>query len=436
ADGGLAIHGLPAGSPLPSVLPKGAFKLSVEARDPRFVGVFYLALSLIIMGVGFLKANISSIVGQLYETGDARRDPGFTLYYYGINLGAFWASLACGALGQNFGWWAGFGAAGVGMAAGYVGFVLGKPWLEGKGEPPAPEVLKRPLAGPLNLEQLTYLAGVAGVGVVWLLVQRFDWVGWLLSAGSVVTLGYLGLEMARGCTRVERERMILALVLIGASVIFWTMFEQAGSSLNQFADRNVQLGLTARQSISPPQIQAFNAGFILIGAPAFAALWTFLGARRLDPNPVIKFALGLGQVGLSFLIIVWGARFADAAARTPLVFLALAYMVQTTGELCLSPVGLSQMTKLSPPLLISTVMATWFLAASWAQWLGGFVARLTAAETVAGQVLDPAKALATYVRVYSKAGWITLGLGVLLGLASPWLKRLAHGVDEVERGAV
>jgi POT family proton-dependent oligopeptide transporter len=137
------------------------------------------------------------------------------------------------------------------------------------------------------------------------------------------------------------------------------------------------------------------------------------------------------QVGLSFLIVVWGARFADAQYRMPLIFLALAYMVQTTGELCLSPVGLSQMTKLSPALLFSTMMATWFLASAWAEWLGGLVAQLTAVDTVAGQVLDPAKALTTYVSVYAKAGWITVGLGLLLGLGSPWLKRLAHGASDI-----
>ena len=430
-DGGLVIKGLPKTAPVPAVLPKGVFQLSVQDRQPAYVGVFYLALSLIIMGVGFLKANISSIVGQLYPQGDPRRDPGFTLYYYGINLGAFWAAILCGALGKTFGWWAGFGAAGVGMLAGYVVFVLGKPLLEGHGEPPEPAALAKPVVGPINAEWAIYLAGFAGVGLIWLLVRRYDWVGYMLGAGSLLVLGYLAFEMAVRCTKVERDRMILALVLIGASVIFWTMFEQAGSSLNQFAERNTQLALTATQSISAPQIQSFNAGAILIAAPLFSWLWAVLGRRGLDPNPVIKFALGLVQVGLSFLIIVFGARFADAQHRTPLVFLALAYVVQTTGELCLSPVGLSQMTKLSPPLLISTVMATWFLASSWAQWLGGFVAQLTAAATVAGQVLDPGKALATYVQVYGMAGWITVGLGVALGLASPFLKRLAHGASDV-----
>jgi POT family proton-dependent oligopeptide transporter len=142
---------------------------------------------------------------------------------------------------------------------------------------------------------------------------------------------------------------------------------------------------------------------------------------------VVKFGLGLVQVGLGFLILVWGAGFADASFRTPMMFLALAYLLHTTGELCLSPVGLSEMTKLAPPVLISTVMATWFLASSAAQYAAGFIAQLTASETVAGQVLDPAKALATYVSTFQSIGWFGIGCGVVMLAASPWLKKLAYG---------
>jgi POT family proton-dependent oligopeptide transporter len=428
--GGLEIKGLPVGAPLPSVLPKDAYKLSVEGRDPIFVGILYLALSLIIVGVGFLKANISTIVGQLYPAGDPRRDPGFTLYYYGINLGAFWAAIACGWLGQNIGWWAGFGAAGVGMLAGLIVFVWGKPLLEGKGEPPDPVKLKKPLLGPVNIEWTIYLGGVAAIAVVWVLVQRYEAVGYLLAAGSVLVLGYLALFMVRECTKVERERMMLALVLIAASVVFWTLFEQAGSSLNLFAERNTQLGLPLGQSMTAAQTQTFNSGFILLGAPVFSALWAWLGARSADPNPAIKFGLGLLQVGAGFFVLVWGAGFADASFKVPLMFLVLAYLLHTTGELCLSPVGLSQMTKLSAPAVVSTIMATWFLASSWAQWIGGKVAQLTAAETVAGQVLDPAKALATYVDVFKMIGFWGLGAGAVLIIASPILKHWAHGASD------
>src|SRR6185437_1986572 len=195
ADGGLDIKGLPATAPLPSHRAPGDYQISVARQSPLFRNILFLALALIVMGVGFLKANISAIVGQLYPQNDPRRDPGFTLYYYGINLGSFLASITCGWLGQTVGWWAGFGAAGLGMALGWLVFVLGKPMLEGKGEPPDPAALARPVAGPLNTEWLIYLAGIAGVGVIWAVVQSFTVVSLLLGVGAVAVLAYLGWYM-------------------------------------------------------------------------------------------------------------------------------------------------------------------------------------------------------------------------------------------------
>ncbi|MGF1464444.1 MAG: peptide MFS transporter [Maricaulaceae bacterium] len=423
ADGDLLIADLPASAPLPAILPAGSFEIDVEEREAFYVNVFYLALALIVMGVGCLKANISSIVGQLYPQGDPRRDPGFTLYYYGINLGAFWSAALCGLLGQSVGWWAGFGLAGIGMAIGYVVFVLGKPLLEGKGEPPDPEKLAEPVVGPLNREWIIYIAGILGVGGVWVLLQQHAAVGWALAAGSIGVLSYLGWYMAKECTRVEIERMVLALILIAASVMFWTLFEQAGSSMNQFADRNTVLsfGITAGQT------QSFNAGFILLLAPAFSFLWARLGRRRLDPNTPMKFSLALLQVGAGFLLLVFGVNFADESFRVPMIFLAGAYLLHTTGELCLSPVGLSMVTKLATPVVVSTLMGVWFLSSAGAQYLGGLIAQFTAAETVAGQVLNPEASLNTYASVFQTIGLWSIALGVVLGVCSFWLAKLAHG---------
>ena len=411
-------------------------------------------LTALFMGVGFLKANISAIVGQLYQEGDPRRDPGFTLYYYGINLGAFWAAIACGWLGTNIGWWAGFGAAGVGMLLGFIAFALGKPLLEGKGEPPDVAAIKRSVLGPINVEWFIYLCGFLGVGVVWLIVQRHElavnvvgsivlgltqlgvpqqWlgdgqepVGFLLAAGSFIVLAYILVYMFFRCTFVEAQRIILALILIATSVVFWTLFEQAGSSLNQFADRNTDLSIGGGASITAAQTQSFNAGFILLLAPVFSALWAYLGRFNLDPNPALKFGLALVQVGAGFYVLVWGAQFADESFRVPLIFLVLAYLLHTTGELCLSPVGLSQMTRLAPAAVVSTIMATWFLASSWAQFVGGMVAEMTASETVAGQVLDPQKALQTYLSVFEMIGQWGLVLGGAMIVLSPVLGYLAH----------
>jgi POT family proton-dependent oligopeptide transporter len=427
-DGGLAIKGLPAHAPLPAVLPKGAFSLGVVDAHPQYLKITYLALALIIMGVGFLKANISSIVGQLYPQGDPRRDPGFTLYYYGINIGAFWAAIACGWLGQRIGWWAGFGAAGVGMLLGYVVFVFGKPLLEGHGEPPDPVRLKQPWLGPLSLEASIYVLAVLGVAAVWLVVQSSGVVGLLLGLGAAATLGYIGWHAARHGGRPERERLTLAIVLVLASTVFWALYEQGGSSLNQFAERNVDLRLWAGQSMTAAQAQGFQSLGILVLAPAASALWAWLGRRDRDPNPVAKFAVGLTMVGASFFLITFGARFAGPDFRTPLIFLAAAYIVQTTGELCLSPVGMSEMTKLAPGALISTLMATWYLGMAGAEWLGGRIAALTSADTVSGQVLDPARSLATYNHVFAELGVVGIAAGLVMLALSPWLKRWAHPV--------
>jgi POT family proton-dependent oligopeptide transporter len=457
--GGLAIEGLPAASPLPAVLPEGSYTLAAE-RDGKYVNIFYLALALICMGVGFLKPNISSIVGQLYAQGDPRRDPGFTLYYYGINLGAFWAAVLCGYLGQTVGWWAGFGLAGVGMLIGYIAFVIGKPLLQGKGEPPDPVKLAQPVAGPLNREHLIYLAGLLGVLIVFFVVQRNDLVGIGLGVASVIVLAYVAWFMATKSSKVERERLGLAMVLIFGAVVFFTLFEQAGTSLNLFADRNTNLGLishpyvmdflgrplffgTREMALAGPdnmlwidmgftaaQTQSFNAGFILIFAPIFAAIWTFLGRRGRDPNPVLKFGLGLLQVGLGFLVIVWAAGMADGNFRLPLMILAFTYLLHTTGELCLSPVGLSEITKLAPPVIVSFLMAVWFLSSSWAQYIGGWIAGIAGTETVGGQVLDPGAALASSIEVFNIIGWVGVAFGALFLILSPFLKHWAHGVND------
>ncbi|MDP1630852.1 MAG: oligopeptide:H+ symporter [Caulobacter sp.] len=461
-DGGaLMIKDLPAASPLPATLPRGSYEMK-ETRDPVYTGIFFLALSLIIMGVGFLKPNISTIVGQLYPQGDPRRDPGFTLYYYGINMGAFWASVLCGYLGQTVGWWAGFGLAGVGMLAGYIVFVLGKPLLEGHGEPPNPEKLATRVVGPVNREGLIYILGILGVGLVWFMVQRNSLVGTVLIASTALSIAFIGWFMIFKCDKVQRERMAMAMVLIFGAVVFFTLFEQAGTSLNLFADRNVDLSLIGApmtvdvlgqsfylatremmaasvqpagaiwidMSVTAAQTQSFNAAFILIFAPIFAGLWLWLGKHKRDPDPVMKFGLGLIQVGLGFMVLVWGAGMADSAYQMPLMMLGMLYLLHTTGELFLSPVGLSEITKLSVASIVSFMMAVWFLSSSIAQFVGGWIAGLAGTETVGGQVLDPAGALATSLGIFSKLGWAGIGVGVFFILISFFIKHWAHGVTD------
>lgn len=460
-EGDLVIAGLPEGASLPATLPAGSFETQITYQDQRGLAILYLALSLIIMGVGFLKASISSIVGQLYDEHDPRRDGGFTLYYYGINLGAFWAAILCGLLGETVGWWAGFGLAGVGMLFGFIVFVRGRVafFLPGKnllanvGNPPDIAALKARVLGPLSRETVIYLLGFLGVGVVWFLIQAhqvslplpgvggIDAMLLLLIAGAALFLGYISWYMGARCTREEGQRLLLALILIVVSVVFWALFEQAGSSMNLFAARNTQLDiapqrlielgpLTLDMTLTASQTQSFNSGFILIFAPLFAGLWAFLAKMQRNPNTPLKFGLALIQVGLGFLVLVWGVQFADDSYRVPLFFLALAYLLHTTGELCLSPVGLSAVTKLSPAAVVSFMMAGWFLSSAFAQYVGGLIAALTATDTVAGQVLDPQSALAGYAQVFGVIGLIGIVLGVVMGAASFGLKALGHGRAE------
>jgi POT family proton-dependent oligopeptide transporter len=461
--GDFEIKNLPAQSALPGVLPKGQYQLGVKDRDPLYLNIFWLALALIIVGVGFMKANVATLVGQLYPQGDPRRDPGFTLYYYGINLGSFWAAILCGLLGVNFGWSAGFGAAGIGMLAGFVAFVLGKPWLLGKGEPPETGKLKTPIVGPINREGLIYAGSLGVVGLVFFLVQYTPVVSVTLVAGMFGSLGYILWFAFVKCQKVERERLLLATVLVLGAVVFWTLFEQAGSSLNLFAATNVNLTLLshpvqwlggavllgspeqlAAAGLNPAgklwvntafnaaQTQAINAGWILIFAPVFAAIWTFLGARKANPGPMVKFGLSLIQVGAGFLILILGAKFVDDAFRMPLIFLVLMYMLHTSGEMFMSPVGLSQMTKLSPLSIVSFVMAVWYMALAMANLFGSWIAALASTETIGGQVLDPGAAMFQSLLVFRTIGIVAILIGVLFLALSPILKKWSHGSDDTD----
>lgn len=463
ADGGLAIEGLPATSAVPADLAPGSYSLTTE-RDQTGVNAFYLALSLIIMGVGFLKPNISTLVGQLYTQGDPRRDSGFTLYYYGINLGSFWAAVLCGFLGQTYGWGWGFGLAGVGMFLGLIVFIIGKPLLMGKGESPNPELIKKPILGPINREGLIYILAFVGVALLFFIVPNHSLVGWGLAASTIAALAFITwfIVFKLKGDKVARERMMLAMVLVFGSAVFFTLFEQAGSSLNLFAERNVDLAITSQAhtflglpvgspsqlaaagiaptswwswidtSMTASQAQSFNAGFILIFAPIFAALWAFLASRKIDPNPVVKFGLGIMQVGLGFLVIVWGVNsgLVDDQFRTPLVLLALLYLLHTTGELFLSPVGLSEITKLSVPAIVSFMMAVWFMASAIAHFLGGMIAGLAGTETVGGQVTNPQAALNSSLESFNTIGWVGIGIGLAFIAASFFIAKWSNGAND------
>ncbi len=391
-------------------------------QDSVAINAFWLALAFIIMGVGFLKANISVIVGQLYGRGDARRDPAFTIFYMGINLGALLGSLIVGYLGETYGWSWGFGAAGVGMLLGLIVFVWGRPTLLGQGEAPDPQRLKQRSMG-LPFEWHIYLYGVIGVAVVWALIQYQSVVGGLLAAFGALTLVYWFYTAAFKLEKVDRHRIYAALFLIALQPLFWALFEQAGSSLNVFTDQHVDRVLLGWE-VPASMFQSINSMYILLLGPFFAMLWLWLARRKIEPSTPAKFGIGLILLGMGFLVLVAGVA-ATKGSLTPVVFIFLIYMLHTAGELCLSPVGLSAMSKLAPVSLVSVLMGTWFLASAGGNYIAGMIARATGgAGTVDGG------SATVVMEVYNKIGWVGIGAGVAVILVSPFIRRLMHeGVD-------
>ena len=404
----------------------GHFLMAFEGeggQDTAVINVFWLALSFIIVGSGFLKANISVIVGQLYPRTDVRRDGAYTIFYMGINLGAFLGTLIAGYLGQTYGWAYGFGAAGVGMLLGLVVFVWGKPLLMGRGEAPDPARLERSVAG-MKFEWLLYLLGIVAVGLIWVLIQYQEVVGTLLGLSGALLVAYVLYFAVAKLPREDRDRIFAAMFLIIGSILFWALFEQAGSSLNLFTDRYVDRDLFGTE-VPASVFQSINPAYIIIFAPVFAWLWTALGRKGLEPSAPAKFGLAMIQLGAGFLVLVAGtAAFGDEAA-TPLIFIFLIYLLHTTGELCLSPVGLSAMNRLAPAHMASLIMGTWFFASATGNFAAGLIAAATGAEGLeGGEGAGPGPE--TYTDVYSTVGWVAVGVGVAVILISPLIKRLMH----------
>ena len=424
AEGMTVENGASAG--LPASVPTGSYELRTE-QDPFYVQILFLSLSLIIVGVGFLKANISTIVGALYAPDDPRRDRGFTIFYMGINLGSVLATLGCGYLGIKYGWAYGFGLAGFGMLAGLLTFLWGQKHLLGKAEPRDPAVLKQRSFLGINYEWTIYVIGILMLLPAWFLVQRDEIVIKTLSIGAPLIFAAVLLWSWIKLRGAERARMIVAMVLIIFSVLFWTLFEQAGSSMTLYADRNSDLAIAGGVRMTAAQTNFFNPALIVLLAPVFAGFWGWLNRRNLEPSTPLKFGLGILQAGLGFLVLVVGIQyFAGPDFRVPLIWLFLAYLLHTTGEICLSPVGLSMITKLSVPRIVGMMMGVWFLSSALAHTLAGLIAQSTSGDTVGGVVIDPGAQLATYADVFSTIGWIGVGIGVLLMILSPWLKRGMH----------
>jgi POT family proton-dependent oligopeptide transporter len=393
-------------------------------RDPVGLQTFYLSLAFIIIGCGLLKPNISSMVGRLYGPDDFRRDSGFTIFYLGINIGAAVSGLLCGYLGETYGWAYGFGAAGIGMMFGLATFVYWQDLYAGTGEAPDQAVIERRY-GPLKLEHWIYVGAVASVAVVWLLIQNRESIGVLLNVLGLAAVGWIIWFSVTKCERVERDRMLVVLFLTTMSMFFWACFEQAGSSMNLFADRNVDRNMFGYVATAA-QFQSVNPLFIMLMAVAFASLWLKLGERGLNPSTGVKFGLALLQISLGFMALVFGI----SQAQDGIVhwfWLILAYFLHTTGELCLSPVGLSMVTRLSVARVVGLMMGVWFLfSGAFAHFVAGIIAAAASIQTEPGEQANAVASAATYGDVFWQIALISAGVGVFVLAVSPIVKRFAH----------
>ena len=490
----------------------------VVVRDEGALKFFYMSLALIIMGVGFLKPNISTIVGKLYEENDPRRDSGFSLFYAGINIGALFASIICGYLGQTLGWSWGFGAAGIGMALGLAQFLWGQKYLKGHAEPSNPASLRERVMG-LPREWLIYIVSIVALVPIAALLYSvannslasvlgsFSPAMALMLIVMVAVLAWFFWFLATQCTPVQRQQMIALMAMIIMCLVFFTLYEQTYGSWVTFtgrmltkdlvpslvhpaADKSLMTGnfsedikvffahapwsivslilaplvfvvssslndrdpssglpkilfgatmlimlvFLLRDILTLPQtagsLTFLGAMFIVLLAPIFTVLWGWLDKRNLNPSKPVKSAYGLLFAGLAFIPLLLAAKQAGASGELASVWwLVAAYLILEIGEMCLSPVGLSAVTQLSVPSVVSLMMGTWFLATAFSEILAAQLAKISAMDVPAeGAVLNMAEAGSKYGELFNLMLWMGIGFAVVAFALSPLLKKMMHGV--------
>jgi proton-dependent oligopeptide transporter, POT family len=393
---------------------------------------FFLGLVLIVLGTGLLKPNISAIVGDLYPEGGARRDAGFSIFYMGINTGAFFAPLITGFLGEIYGWHLGFGAAGVGMLIGLIVFAvrakstLGSLGMEPTKDPNPMIQAKREnqvkLYTGIGLAILALVIILAATGAIHIDAQVVgQYMAYVLVGLAIVYFAYL--FIAGGLNSDEKKRVIVIGVLFVAAAIFWGAFEQAPTSLSLFAKDFTQRTIFGFE-VPATWLQAVNSLFIILLAPVFAVVWTGLSKRGMDLSSPAKFALGLALAGVGFLIMIFASNIlvaGNGAVKVSMLWLIATYFFHTLGELCVSPVGLSSMTKLSPRRYVGQMMGIWFLAAS----LGNLVAGLV------GGSVDPEKLEQTPMLFTYTTAALVLSAIVLALLAIP-ISKMMNNVEDTK----
>ena len=399
----------------------GHFTLAIPS-----VYAFFLGLLFVILGTGLLKPNISAVVGELYAPGDPRRDSGFTIFYMGINLGAAIGPLICSTLGESaiFGWHYGFAAAGVGMLIGLIQFRRSRWRLGDAGAKPTLDPTDPAQASELRAGWRRVIAGLLLLGILVALLMagavRIDPVGLARNSTIVIAIiaaGYFAyLYALAGLSAEEKRRLLVIIVLFFGSAVFWAGFEQAGSSLNLFAERYTERVFGGLE-IPAGWFQTLNPAFIILLAPVYAGMWVSLARRNLNPSTPVKFALGLIILGLGFVVMLFAARLVVAGNQVLPTWLFFTYLLHTMGELALSPVGLSATTKLAPRRYVGQMMGAWFLSLSMGNLLAGLIAGEFNTEAV--QEMPG---------LYTQIVLTTTGGGLLLLIFSRPIRRLMGDV--------
>jgi POT family proton-dependent oligopeptide transporter len=396
----------------------GQFTLSQSAGNDI---ILYTGLALLVIGNGFFKPNISSLIGKFYAQGDPRRDGAFTIFYMGINIGAFLTPLTCGTIGELEGWGYGFLCAGIGMVLGLCIFLYtaNSGVLEQHADPPAEAAGKQIFGFPA--EFAIYAGTFLLVPIAGLLIHKNDVMDLLLIVVGLAAVGYM-LYLSFQYPREERQRIWVIIVLLVFTAVFWTFFELAGSALNLFTEKNVEKSLFG-QTLATSNFQAANAFFIMLFAPVFSVMWIKLAQSGWEPAAPVKFAFGLLLLGAGFLVLNLG-KAAAVGGIMPAMFLILLYLLHTLGELALSPVGLSLVTKLAPAKIVGFMMGFWFLSSAIAHQAGKWIAN----ETAAAPDATPEQTLDLALGVFNNVGLFALGSGVLLLALSPIIKKWMHGI--------
>jgi POT family proton-dependent oligopeptide transporter len=390
-----------------------------------------IGMGALIIGNGYFKANISTIVGKLYKDNDPRRDSGFTIFYIGINVGALLATTIVAYVGETYGFKYGFGLAGLGMLLGLVIF-----WTGRKNYAAAPgldihEAGKKKVLGPLNMVQVITVGSLFLIPLCYLLIMQnelMDYILLTLFIGiSVVLIRAGSSEDKKENVSIWKDRMIALIIFMIINISFWACFEQAGTSLTLFADRNVDRMIFGWE-MPASMTQFFNPFFIILFGSIFSIMWVKLSKIGKNPSIPLKFCFGIVQLALGFLLTNLGFQFVNEAYQVPILTLVFLYMLHTTGELFLSPIGLSMVTKLSPKNMAGTAMGAWFLSFAIANYAGGKIASITGghggSEPVSAEV-----GLLQYLDVFSTIGYVLLVIAAIIFLLNKPIKKLMHGVE-------